>query len=323
MTLKQIYEALLIELDKVNAPSFLLGDFNYYVNKAVMDYLNKRYSVYDVNQQTTDDLRVLKATAFLKPELIKDSGNVPSSLYENIYQTTLPSDYYHCLNCVCGFKADEDFNCYKKDSVVYYAARRLTSDSWGVVMSDYYSRPTVKQPYYYIHNINTSNTIPTNPVDSQGNGTDMNYVYLEEDVVAKDEDEEKVQYPLVNNLPRVLTTNASDVARSVVNRDIAFRYGNPSKVRMEIRYGDDPRFQLVEVLMDYLKSPQYLELTRQQLDLIEDTSQIIEFPDYVCYQIINELVHIFLESNSDPRLQTHIPVSQSIPQPALGGQNKK
>ena len=33
----------------------------------------------------------------------------------------------------------------------------------------------------------------------------------------------------------------------------------------------------------------YIELTEEQLDTIEDTSQIIEFPDYVCYEIINEL----------------------------------
>lgn len=45
------------------------------------------------------------------------------------------------------------------------------------------------------------------------------------------------------------------------------------------------------------------------MDLTEDTSQIMEFPDYVCQEIINELVHIVMENGSNPRLQTHIPVS--------------
>ena len=35
MTSRQCFEALLTELSKVNAPSMLLQDFNYFFNKAV------------------------------------------------------------------------------------------------------------------------------------------------------------------------------------------------------------------------------------------------------------------------------------------------
>jgi hypothetical protein len=42
----------------------------------------------------------------------------------------------------------------------------------------------------------------------------------------------------------------------------------------------------------------------------------MEFPDYVVQEIINELVHIVMENSSDQRLQTHIPISQSIANPA-------
>ena len=42
MTLKQLYEALLVEMNKVEAPSLLLPDFNYLVNKAVLQYINTR-----------------------------------------------------------------------------------------------------------------------------------------------------------------------------------------------------------------------------------------------------------------------------------------
>jgi hypothetical protein len=41
----------------------------------------------------------------------------------------------------------------------------------------------------------------------------------------------------------------------------------------------------------------------------------MEFPDYVCQEIINELVHLVMENTADPRLQTHIPVTQSIVNP--------
>ena len=50
----------------------MLEDFNYFANKAINNYTNKRYNIYDINQQTTDDLRVLKATAMLKPTKVTD-----------------------------------------------------------------------------------------------------------------------------------------------------------------------------------------------------------------------------------------------------------
>ncbi len=56
-------------------------------------------------------------------------------------------------------------------------------------------------------------------------------------------------------------------------------------------------------------------LTQEQLDLTEDTSQIMEFPDYICQEIINEVVKILLEENANPRLQTFIPVNTSIATP--------
>lgn len=80
MTAKQIFEAMLTECKKVNAPSLLLSEYNYYINKAINNYINKRYNIYDINQQTSDDIRVLKSTAFLIPKLQSDViKNNPSS----------------------------------------------------------------------------------------------------------------------------------------------------------------------------------------------------------------------------------------------------
>ena len=59
MTSRQLYEAVLIELNKENASNIMLEDFNYFANKSINQYVNKRYNIYDINQQTTDDLRVL------------------------------------------------------------------------------------------------------------------------------------------------------------------------------------------------------------------------------------------------------------------------
>ena len=70
MTARQVFEATLIELSKIQAPSLKLYEFNYLFNKAINQYINKVYNVYDINQQTTDDLRVLKSTCFLTPHKV-------------------------------------------------------------------------------------------------------------------------------------------------------------------------------------------------------------------------------------------------------------
>ena len=52
-------------MNKVQAAPMLLEDFNYFVNKSVQQYINKKYNVYEINQQSSDDLRVLQTTATL------------------------------------------------------------------------------------------------------------------------------------------------------------------------------------------------------------------------------------------------------------------
>jgi len=93
MTARQIYEAMLVELNKVEAPSLLLEDYNYFLNKAISQYINLNYGVYDMDQQRSDNLRVLKDTAFLTPVKVDANtyGNYGlGSNYNNIWEVTLP-----------------------------------------------------------------------------------------------------------------------------------------------------------------------------------------------------------------------------------------
>ena len=95
----------------------LLEDFNYFINKAVNQYINKKYNIYDINQQSTDDLRVLKATAIIPVTAISitnaygdnEAGKVTTknSLYAGTYEADLPTDYLHLLNCVCNYKVQK------------------------------------------------------------------------------------------------------------------------------------------------------------------------------------------------------------------------
>lgn len=308
---------MLTELSKVHAPSMLLQDFNYFFNKAINQYINKRYNIYDVNQQTTDDLRVLKATSVLDVKKVTD--NLPYSelkvlsagkakLFGATYETVMPSDYLHLLNCICIYKLTKDYKCYNAGDYVQFSAHRLTADSWSVVLNDYYNRPLPQRPYYYIHNVNIYNTVPTNPItQANPNGTDLSAKYS---VTVDNEGN--------SNFPRTITLGEPDERTvSTVERDTATRYGNSSNVRMEIRYGsDDSIFVLEKVFVDYIKAPQVIRLTQEQVNLTEDTSQIMEFPDYVCQEIINELTNLVMENTADPRLQTHPVITQSIANPA-------
>jgi hypothetical protein len=175
MTARQLYEGVLIELNKENAPNLLLEDFNYFANKAVNNYVNKRYNIYDINQQTTDDLRVLKATAILKPTKVTDyagmtmAGDGTMATYEII----MPSDYLHILNCICIYDVKSTYKCYNKGDKWRAAATRLTADMYSQVLDNFWNKPTYKRPYYYIHNVNSSKdtvssgeithaTVPTN-----------------------------------------------------------------------------------------------------------------------------------------------------------------
>lgn len=348
MTARQVWEGMLTELSKVNAPSMLLQDFNYFFNKAINQYINKRYNIYDISQQTTDDLRVLKATSILDVTKATDKdplkalvglGAGKSKLFGATYEVDLPQDYLHILNCVCIYKVNKNWKCYNKGDVVQFAAKRLTADSWSVIVNDYYNRPLPERPYFYIHNVNPEETVPTNPYDStSGDGTDMtNKKYGvtisqgTETAISSIAGEgvsdstskvavttgTKVEEGKSSNFPRTITLNDGTTTIDAVEKETAYRYGNASKVRMEVRYGhDDTVFTLVKVFVDYIKTPQYIRLTQEQVNLTEDTSQIMEFPDYVCQEIINELTMLVMENTADPRLQTNTTVTQSIANPA-------
>lgn len=512
MSARGLYEAVLIELNKTNAPNIMLDDFNYFINKAIQQYINKRYNIYDISQQTTDDIRVLKATAILDVvktpynEKINDSVNWNDFMFMGAtYTAELPQDYYHLLNCMCFYKVNNTYSCWDKGKIARAKATRLTADAWSQVVDNYWNRPTFKNPYYYIHNVNTSKDVPTNPVnqnigDIENTGTDKLYeervslnlsngvlnVNLEDlklaeattpqEILATTSEELTTAYvdgnperldasnrnvanlviptttsssqssqasssqaqagttragsvttmaaatmatPAtstsmtmstdVKNLVGVATTttelpktakvgdygistdrglvkktvtnygteswtkeepkkndlfkfknryylvngqlklsevraNTSKTDANYLNgeqiedpfrtidingfikdsdgnkypqRSSQVRYGNASKVLLEIRYGEDTStFELFKVMVDYIKAPQHIRLTQEQIDRTLDYSQILEFPDYVCQEIVNELVTIIMENISDQRLQTHPVVSQSIANPA-------
>lgn len=448
MTIKQVLQAVRIELNKHKAPELGLVEFNYFANKAISQYVNIIYNVIEQDQQTTDDIRVLKSTAKMKPVKIKhdDDYSQDTELGNNYidlssaegctYKVQLPIDYLHLLNCICIFKTKKTWECYPAGSLMRRKATRLTADSWGMVMDDAFNYPSPYYPYFYIHNRNVYQDIaPYNPISLDDNGvlqgTDMvgkpneperykvvsngfsyqlvnltkqlkiasneyelvkvtlpegkhfiqinedpNLIYivdynlgqtpasqyinasnkLSNEINDKDAwltalasadtvevnplldtieaiSSAKMVYPdadkTIKNSPDLTSASGSsnfprtfkmdldgdgikDTNVSLVEKPTASRISNPSTVNMEIRCGSDDVFELVQVKVDYLKSPQRVNLTHEQMMLTQDTSQIMEFPDYIVQEIINILVRLVLEHDSDQRLQTKVAIDQSI-----------
>ena len=291
MTARELYEYALIELNKLEAPSLLLEDYNCFINKAVQQYINLVYAKLEIDQQSTDDIRVLKASTVLKPVKLSENSaysHLANGMFKSSYYVDLPADYMHLLNCIVEYKVGvSNFKCYNKGDMVYFAARKLTPDMYTQVLNNAYMRPMYKRPYYYLTNINTANNIVTNP--------SMDTAILDAN---KENNETPSALVDSNNVP-------------------GDRLANPSIVRLELRYGtDDGVFVPNNIYVDYLKSPMYIRLTQEQINSTLDYSQVLEFPDYVCFEIANIFVRLLMENASDPRLQTNIPINNTIAAPA-------
>lgn len=312
MTSRQVWEACLVETAKEGAPSILLEDFNYFINRSIYQYMNKRYNIYDINQQTTDDLRVLKSTATLKAEKV-DKNKIDDFTFNSFgssYYVNLPLDYFHMLNCICIYEVNGRYGCYNDKDVVQFPARRLTADAWSQVLGNYYICPKPQRPYYYINNINSSTELPTNPITKEDPTIGTDPIKVGTDSIST---EQNIPDEVNQGLPNFVTIGGQP--HSTVEREAGYRYGNPSNIRCEIRYGnDDSVFKLKGVLIDYIKTPQLIRLTQTQINKTRDTSQIMEFPDYVCQEIINELVLILMEHTADPRTAAHQTLANTIPQ---------
>lgn len=366
MRAKQIFEYALIELNKKEAPSLLLEDYNYFINKAINQFINKAYNLYEINQQKTDDLRVLRGSAVLTvTEPSNDWAN--SDLFDKTYEVDLPDDYLHILNCIVEYDVKNTYKCYNKGSKWQVGAKRATADMLSQIIHNYYMRPSYKNPYYYLTNINLNNDFPVwdNKVEVQPSKflievassevtaeskillIDLNGDSYE--VICQLNDTATILKGKINNLTtlkeniagpttpvNIVEINTTDIASITVfgpglslstspnaTHAATSRYGNTSKVRMEIRYGkDNSTFELKKVYIDYLKAPQFIRLTQEQVDEVEDNSQILEFPDYICQEIVNELIKLLLENASDPRIQSQPVISQSIANPVQDQQKR-
>ena len=151
---------------------------------------------------------------------------------------------------------------------------RLTANLDGGIAENYYNKPSNKKPYYYIINRTDVTKNDLTGYDSFIQTNDGNYSY------------------------EFLKESGSRIC-------------NQSALYIEIHLGESKN-NVDEIQVTYLRAPMYVSMTQEELLTLEDTSQVLEFPDYVCYEIINIFVKLLMENSGDPRLSTNVPINQSI-----------
>ena len=81
---------------------------------------------------------------------------------------------------------------------------------------------------------------------------------------------------------------------------------------LQIYFGMSNKFELDTVYCEYLRQPRIINLLEAALELPTDTSALLEFPPYVCNEIVKRVVKLILENSKDPRIQSFVPTNSSI-----------
>lgn len=332
MTVKELLENALIETKKNGVPNLLLRDYNYFINKAIQQKINEVYNYYNADQQRTDDLRVLKD--YVKIPVTENPQVDEEDNAGKIYEVKLPDNYYHLISCEIQFQLLRDWHCYDVDTKWRNKAIRATGDINGDSLNNAYFRPSYRTPYYYVIN------------NSYSSGFINNYIYLFEyddedfaeisetkmigstlDIIyshLKKEDKSTVDTAYSNRITQLfddgvisdsnLETRMQGVKTPTQAKEkLREAYNN---VILQLRPGPCDVFKPIAVFVDYIKTPKCVRLSQRQFDQDIDTSEVLEFPHYMCLEILDRLVMLLLENYSDDRLRTNPQINQTIAPPA-------
>jgi prolyl-tRNA synthetase len=106
MTVLELYTGLQYDNNKVEAPSILIDEFNHFANKAINQYVNKRYNLAESKQQLTDDLQGIVKSIYVHSDgkvtdrqgKILDSVRIVKTELGLMFE--LPCKYLHMLGVV-------------------------------------------------------------------------------------------------------------------------------------------------------------------------------------------------------------------------------
>jgi hypothetical protein len=132
-----LYKALLKELDKFESPTFTIGDFNYFANHGLSDYITQNYRDSDVIQKNVDDVRVLL-----------EYGAVLANLSTVLNRADLPDRYRHVLHVEFTGQFSVAKDRYEASTDYIFYPKRRRSNKKG--RDNAYDLPSLERCFYQI-----------------------------------------------------------------------------------------------------------------------------------------------------------------------------
>ena len=135
-TIREAYIDALLEITREDTQKLYLEDFLYYYNKAISEYMKKRYELFEVTQQLSDDLRVWKTPFSSSSNEISILGDI--------------GNYRHLLACIVEVTLRvPDIRCTQKvGQVRKYKVSRMTSNIKAGILDNDYLKAAFHRPYY-------------------------------------------------------------------------------------------------------------------------------------------------------------------------------
>lgn len=299
-TMYDVYESVLIELKKQESPEILLEDFLRFWHKSKWIFAGREVAKYqqDPNNLTADALQALTTSMLLRREGNVWKADIPSLSSEgdqlwgvsqqkdNVEDIVfkLPHNYYHIMAVTIAYEVVKPFKCYSAGDKVTMGVNRTTAKKHSVFSNNIYASPSYRNPAFYLSDMPDALTAPT----------------------VSQHDTLVVQGP-ADNSGAVVSTQANG-AYSVSPGDVKKVWTEPS---IEIRVGKlSPNLRIKQVYIDYFRSPRKDVLTFEQLqNQTEDVSDVVEFPDHVCEEIIKILLQLLDVYNGNPAVGQRAQVS--------------
>lgn len=351
MTVREVYEAVLVEINKVNAATFTVEEFNYMLNKAILAFTNEKYNFFAVNQQLSDDLRVLLKDA--KFNYNKDSAGSTrvdatyNPIRGKVYSLVTGQNTKLNVSSVADLSVGSVIKL-APDSPTEFTVSAVTTTSYPYTVtfnSDisaalvgqelYLKTPNVGITYDYQigSEVETSDgilnlTLPSSDYlhilscrvfwkGLKPNGQGAYLVYGGKRMTFDIQNVIQNNVYMRPNFNRPYYRVHDNTMNAGIEKitDLASYKAYQNKPRIEVHVGKPNAIMTLDrIVIDYIKIPEVAILN--DIDIFTagaDTSQVLEFPDYLKNEIVKRVTDYMLENMGSPRAGSHPQFNQEIP----------
>jgi len=96
-----------------------------------------------------------------------------------------------------------------------------------------------------------------------------------------------------------------------------------NKIRIDVGLSLPSWVEISNIVIEYLRHPVKVDLLEEEVAADIDESQVLEFTSDVGDEIVKILIRLLLERGSDPRLEPHVGINQTINDPVAKGAQQK